>query len=210
MQSSDLSPSWDDVIWDYYRACVLRWVTVLWQITYCFHPSVDPSTVQIDDLVYQIFAGLKRSLKKRYIQYMLNSFKYCTTPFWILHAFTWGNNISIYFLSGLGCSLKLLTCSLKEIHYPLCPEMLIPFEQGIWLLMWQWQWKNFTLRVVGEDEKVHTGGTSSRAKDGDSLWVSSKVANVFIEPAQGLELVQQAIVPLSRLVPCAQKPCRVN
>ncbi|TNN86719.1 hypothetical protein EYF80_002902 [Liparis tanakae] len=36
------------------------------------------------------------------------------------------------------------------------------------------------------------------------------VANVFIEPAQGLDLVQQAIVPLSRLVPCAQEPCRSN
>lgn len=76
--------------------------------------------------------------------------------------------------------------------------------------MWQWQWKNFTFGVVGKDEKVHTGGTGSWAKDGDSLWVSPKVANVFIEPAQGLDLVQQAIVPLSRLVPCAQKPCRVN
>lgn len=88
--------------------------------------------------------------------------------------------------------------------------MLIPFEQAIWLLKWEWQWQNLTLRVVGEDEKVHTGGTGSGAKDGDSLWVSSKVANVFIEPAQGLDLVQQAIVPFSRLVPCAQKPCRVN
>lgn len=69
---------------------------------------------------------------------------------------------------------------------------------------------HFTLGVVGQDEEVHTGGTGTGAKDGDSLWVSSKVANVFIEPAQGLDLVQQAIVPLSRLVPCAQKPCRVN
>lgn len=64
--------------------------------------------------------------------------------------------------------------------------------------------------MVGEDEEVHTGGPGSRAKDGDSLWVPSEVANVFIEPAQGLDLVQQAIVPLSRLVPCAQKPCGVN
>lgn len=46
-----------------------------------------------------------------------------------------------------------------------------------------------TLRVVGEDEKVHAGGPSSRAKDGDSLWVSSKVAYVFIQPAQSLDLV---------------------
>lgn len=47
----------------------------------------------------------------------------------------------------------------------------------------------FTLGVVGEDEKVHAGGPGSRAKDGDSLWVSSKVAYVFIQPAQSLDLV---------------------
>lgn len=66
--------------------------------------------------------------------------------------------------------------------------------------------KTFTFRVMGEEEKVHTGGTSSRTKDGDSLWVSSKLADVFIEPAQGLDLVQQAIVSLSGLVPCAEEP----
>lgn len=97
-----------------------------------------------------------------------------------------------------------------EIHYPLCPKMLIPHEQGIWLLMWPWQWNKLTLWVVGEDEQVHTGSTSSWTKNGDSLWVSSKVADVFIEPAQGLDLVQQAIVPFSRLVPRAEKTCRVN
>lgn len=63
---------------------------------------------------------------------------------------------------------------------------------------------------MGEDEEVHTGSSGPRAKDGDSLWVSSKVADVFIEPAQSLDLVQQAIVPLRRLVPCAQKACRGN
>lgn len=64
--------------------------------------------------------------------------------------------------------------------------------------------------MVGKDEEVHTGGPGSRAKDCDSLRVATKVANVFIEPTQSLDLVQQAIVPLSRLVPCAKKPCRAN
>lgn len=64
--------------------------------------------------------------------------------------------------------------------------------------------------MMGQDEKVYTGSTGSGAKDRDSLWVSSKVLNVFIEPAQSLDLVQQTIVPLSRLVPRAQKSCRVN
>ena len=64
-----------------------------------------------------------------------------------------------------------------------------------------------TLRVVWEDEEVHTGGTRSGAKDSDPFWVSPKAGNVFIEPTQGLDLVEEAIVPLSWLVACAQKAC---
>lgn len=101
-------------------------------------------------------------------------------------------------------------------------KILFYIYSPTWLVAWKvsskpsiystliWQLRDFTLGVVGEDEEVHTGGAGSRAKDGDSLRVSSKVANVFIEPAQGLDLVQQAIVPLRRLVPCAQKPCGAN
>lgn len=68
----------------------------------------------------------------------------------------------------------------------------------------------FTFRVMREDKKVHTGSAGSRAKDGDSLRVASKVADIFIEPAQRLDLIQQTVVPLGRLVPCAQKACKVN
>lgn len=63
----------------------------------------------------------------------------------------------------------------------------------------------FTLRVVREDEEVDTGGPSSRAEDGDPLRVSAKVAYVLVEPTQSLNLVQQAIVPLSRLISGAQE-----
>lgn len=63
----------------------------------------------------------------------------------------------------------------------------------------------FTLRVVREDEEVDTGGPSSRAEDGDPLRVSAKVAYVLVEPTQSLDLVQQAIVPLSRLISGAQE-----
>lgn len=63
----------------------------------------------------------------------------------------------------------------------------------------------YTLRVVREDEEVDTGGPSSRAEDGDPLRVSAKVAYVLVEPTQSLNLVQQAIVPLSRLISGAQE-----
>lgn len=63
----------------------------------------------------------------------------------------------------------------------------------------------FTLRVVREDEEVDAGGPSSRAEDGNPLRVSAKVAYVLVEPTQSLDLVQQAIVPLSRLISGAQE-----
>lgn len=59
---------------------------------------------------------------------------------------------------------------------------------------------SITFRVVREDEEVDAGRPSSGAEDGDPLWVSTEVANVLIEPTQGLNLVQQAIVSLSRLI----------
>lgn len=43
--------------------------------------------------------------------------------------------------------------------------------------------------MVGENQKVDTGGPSPRPKDGDALGVTPKVGNVFTEPAQGLDLV---------------------
>lgn len=54
--------------------------------------------------------------------------------------------------------------------------------------------------MVREDEEVDAGRPSSGAEDGDPLWVSAEVANVLIEPTQGLNLVQQAVVPLSGLI----------
>lgn len=57
-----------------------------------------------------------------------------------------------------------------------------------------------TLRVVRQDEQIDAGGPSSGAKDGDPLRVPAEVADVLVEPTQGLNLVQQAIVPLSGLI----------
>ncbi len=62
-----------------------------------------------------------------------------------------------------------------------------------------------TFRMMGQDEKVDARGSSPRAKYGDSLWVSSEVSNVLVEPSQSLNLVQQPIIPLCRLISSAQK-----
>ena len=59
--------------------------------------------------------------------------------------------------------------------------------------------------MVGEDEEVDAGSASSGAEDGDPLWVAAKVAYVFVEPAESLDLVKQAIVALSRLVAGAEE-----
>lgn len=59
--------------------------------------------------------------------------------------------------------------------------------------------------MVREDEEVDTWRSSSRAENSDPLRVSAEVANVLIEPTQGLNLVQKAIVPLSGLITGAEK-----
>lgn len=64
-----------------------------------------------------------------------------------------------------------------------------------------------TLRVVREDQEVDARGPGARPEDGDPLGVSAKVADVLVEPAQGLDLVQEAVVPLGRLVAGAQETC---
>lgn len=53
-----------------------------------------------------------------------------------------------------------------------------------------------TLGVVREDEEVDAGRPGAGAEDGDALGVAPKMADVLIEPTQGLDLVQQTIVPL--------------
>lgn len=61
---------------------------------------------------------------------------------------------------------------------------------------------------MGEDQKVDTGGPCPGPKDGDALGVTPKVSNVFTEPAQGLDLVQEPIVAFCSLVPSAEKTWR--
>lgn len=61
--------------------------------------------------------------------------------------------------------------------------------------------------MVREDQEVDTGRPRSRAEDGDPLWVAAEVADVLVEPPQRLDLVQQAVVPLGRLVAGTQEAC---
>lgn len=59
--------------------------------------------------------------------------------------------------------------------------------------------------MVREDEEVDAGGPGPGAEDGDPLRISAEVANVLIEPAQCLDLVQQAVVPFGGLIARAEE-----
>lgn len=58
---------------------------------------------------------------------------------------------------------------------------------------------------MGEDEEVDTGGPGPRAEDGDPLGIPAEVADVLVEPAQCLDLVQQAVVPFGGLIAGAEE-----
>lgn len=64
---------------------------------------------------------------------------------------------------------------------------------------------SLTLRVVREDEEVDAGGPGPRAEDGDPLWISAEVADVLVQPAQRLDLVQQAVVSFGGLIAGAEE-----
>lgn len=75
------------------------------------------------------------------------------------------------------------------------------------MMMMMMKRTRLTFRVMGQDEQVDAGCSGARAEDGDPLVVASKMADVFVEPAQSLDLIQQAVVPFSRLIACAQETC---
>lgn len=62
-----------------------------------------------------------------------------------------------------------------------------------------------TFGVVGQGEQAHAGGTDARAEHGHALRIAAEVADVLADPAQGLDLVQQAVVALGGLVSCAKE-----
>lgn len=59
--------------------------------------------------------------------------------------------------------------------------------------------------MVREDEEVDAGGPGPGAEDGDPLRVSAEVADVLVEPAQRLNLVQEAVVPFRGLITSAEE-----
>lgn len=56
-----------------------------------------------------------------------------------------------------------------------------------------------------KNEEVDTGSPCSGAKDGDPLGISTEVADVLVQPAQRLDLVQQAVVPFGGLIAGAEE-----
>lgn len=61
---------------------------------------------------------------------------------------------------------------------------------------------------MGQGEQVDAGCPSPGPKHGDPQGVSSEVGDVLAGPPQSLDLVQEAVVALGGLVPCAQEPWR--
>lgn len=64
-----------------------------------------------------------------------------------------------------------------------------------------------TFWVMREGEQADARCASARAKNGHSFWVSFEGLDVFFDPPESLNLIQEAIVALGRLVPRAEKTC---
>lgn len=54
-----------------------------------------------------------------------------------------------------------------------------------------------------EGEQADARRSSARAKNGHSFWVSFEGLDVFFDPPEGLNLIQQTVVALGCLVACA-------
>lgn len=67
-----------------------------------------------------------------------------------------------------------------------------------------------TLWMVGKREQADAWSTNPRTKHSDPVRVSPKEPNVFTDPPQSLDLVQQSIIPFSSLVASAKESCNTN
>ena len=63
--------------------------------------------------------------------------------------------------------------------------------------------------MVGQREQADAGGPDPGSEDRDATWVPAEIADVLTDPTQGLDLVQESVVPFGRLVTCAEEPCHV-
>ena len=59
-----------------------------------------------------------------------------------------------------------------------------------------------------QGQEADAGGARTRAEDGDSLGVPTEGPDVLLDPAQGLDLIQEPVVAFGRLIAGAQKACR--
>lgn len=64
-----------------------------------------------------------------------------------------------------------------------------------------------TFWVMREGEQADARCAGARAKNGHSFWVSFESLDVFFDPPESLNLIQEAIVALGCLVSCAEKTC---
>lgn len=60
-----------------------------------------------------------------------------------------------------------------------------------------------TFWVMWEGEQADARRSGARAKNGHSFWVSFEGLDVFFDPPEGLNLIQETVVALGRLVACA-------
>lgn len=70
---------------------------------------------------------------------------------------------------------------------------------------WHGEMQTLTLWVVGQSEQADARGADSRPEHRDSTRVSAEVTDVLTDPAQGLNLIQEPVVPLRCLVTGAEE-----
>ena len=51
-----------------------------------------------------------------------------------------------------------------------------------------------------QGQEADAGGARTRAEDGDSLGVPTEGPDVLLDPAQGLDLIQEPVVAFGRLI----------
>lgn len=58
---------------------------------------------------------------------------------------------------------------------------------------------------MGEGEQADTRGSNPRTEHSDAVGVSTEEADVLADPPQGLDLVQESVVPFGSLVTGAEE-----
>lgn len=67
-----------------------------------------------------------------------------------------------------------------------------------------------TFRVVWQGQKADTRCSDPRTEHSDAVGISTEEADVLADPSQSLDLIQEAIVSFSCLIPGAEEPCNTQ